>query len=78
MDVGVICACLPAIRSLLMHMFPTVFKSTTHGSTMASMSRGTPAGSRLDKISHKPKEDTSDFVPLVDMDTSSQAHFARP
>lgn len=74
MDVGVICACLPAMRSLFLHLFPGVFGTTVQGSTAATLSRSNPTASRLDKISQKPKEDTSDFVPLVDMDNSSQAN----
>ncbi|GAD97455.1 predicted protein [Paecilomyces variotii No. 5] len=73
--VGVVCACLPAIRSLLVHVFPSVFKGTTNAASKASMSHSGAANSRLDgKISQKPKEDESDFVPLVDMDNSSQAY----
>ncbi|KAJ9247285.1 hypothetical protein DTO280E4_874 [Paecilomyces variotii] len=73
--VGVVCACLPAIRSLLLHIFPSVFKSTTNAASKASMSHSGAVGSRLDgRISQRPKEDESDFVPLVDMDNSSQAH----
>lgn len=76
-DVGVICACLPAIRSLLRRVFPTAFGDTTNANSKASMSRSGGTSRLEGKISTKAKGgDESHFVPLVDMDNSSQAHLA--
>jgi len=76
----VICACLPAIRSLLRRVFPAAFGDTTKGASKGtsntySTSRS-GAGSRLEgKFSAKVKGGDEDhFVPLVDMDNSSHAH----
>lgn len=76
--VGVVCACLPAIRSLLRRVFPTAFGDTTQGNSKGSMSRSAGTGSRLDgRVTTKVKGgDESHFVPLVDFDNSSQAHLA--
>ncbi|KAI2898516.1 hypothetical protein CBS63078_7517 [Aspergillus niger] len=71
--VGVICACLPAIRSLLRTTAPKLFGDTSlnKSSGMNSTSRGT--GSRLEGAFHvRSKHDDQDFLPLVDMDHSSQ------
>ncbi|KAI2835595.1 hypothetical protein CBS115988_2031 [Aspergillus niger] len=70
--VGVICACLPAIRSLLRTTAPKLFGDTSlnKSSGMNSTSRGT--GSRLEGAFHvRSKHDDQDFLPLVDMDHSS-------
>ncbi|RYP16733.1 hypothetical protein DL765_004969 [Monosporascus sp. GIB2] len=42
--VGIVCACLPAIRSLFGAVFPRVFESTRHGSTERSTSGGGDGG----------------------------------
>ncbi|KAL1999071.1 hypothetical protein VTN02DRAFT_5106 [Thermoascus thermophilus] len=79
-DVGVICACLPSIRSLLVQLFPRVFSGSTNQGTTgvkASLSRSTPAASRLD-TSRFQNGDDSDFIPLVDRDHGSQVHLTRP
>lgn len=77
--VGVVCACLPAIRSLLRRVFPTAFGDSTQGNSRGSMSRSAGTGSRLDgKITPKVKGgDESHFVPLVDMENSSRVHLTR-
>lgn len=71
--VGVICACLPAIRSLLTRICPSIFGDTR---VQTSTSRSGGASSRLEGVVQskpKVKGDDSDFLPLVDMDNSS--HF---
>ncbi|KAJ5118996.1 hypothetical protein N7448_010705 [Penicillium atrosanguineum] len=77
-DVGVICACLPAIRSLLRLILPGFFgdtenvKSNVMNSHSHSHSRGT--GSRFEgNIYVQSKNDERNFYPLGDMDTSSEA-----
>ncbi|RYP49976.1 hypothetical protein DL768_004411 [Monosporascus sp. mg162] len=42
--VGIVCACLPAIRSLFGAAFPRMFGSTSHGSTKRSTSGGGGGG----------------------------------
>ncbi|KAF7597426.1 hypothetical protein BBP40_003673 [Aspergillus hancockii] len=69
--VGIICACLPAIRSLLTHICPSIFGDTR---VQTSTNRSGGTSSRVEAvISSKPKGDDSEFLPLVDMDHSS--HF---
>lgn len=77
--VGVVCACLPAIRSLLRRVFPTAFGDTTkansYGNSKASVSRSGGTSRLEGRMSTRVKGgDESHFVPLVDMDHSSQAH----
>ncbi|KAL1987280.1 hypothetical protein VTN96DRAFT_4308 [Rasamsonia emersonii] len=72
-DVGVICACMPAMRSFLFHLFPSVFESTIRDASASYGVGHSQTGSRLDgKISQKPKDapDESDFIPLVDVSPS--------
>ena len=82
-DVGVICACLPAIRSLLRRALPSVFGGTSHGAAAgysknsSFMSRSAGASSRLDSVRVSPRmkdEDTSHFVPLVDVEHKNGHH----
>ncbi|KAE8152129.1 hypothetical protein BDV25DRAFT_170775 [Aspergillus avenaceus] len=61
--VGVICACLPAIRSLLTRISPRLF-GDTKATTGTSRSGATSSG--VSQSKHR--GDESDFVPLVDMD----------
>ncbi|KAJ5548958.1 hypothetical protein N7513_006192 [Penicillium frequentans] len=80
-DVGVICACLPAIRSLLRRVAPTLFGDTEHVKSYglsSHQSRG--AGSRFEgpiyvhhDIHVHSKSDTRQFYPLDDMANSSEA-----
>ncbi|XHG06240.1 hypothetical protein AWENTII_009445 [Aspergillus wentii] len=76
--VGVICACLPAIRFLLRKAAPKLFGGTSVNQSFGvnSTSRGT--GSRLEGAIHvRSKHDDQDFLPLVDMDHSSQTELHR-
>lgn len=64
---------MPAIRSLLFHLFPNVFKGTMRDASASYGAGHSTSGSRLDgKISQKPKDapDESDFIPLVDVSPS--------
>lgn len=73
-DVGVICACLPAIRSLLRQAAPGIFGDTeqTKSYGMNSHTRG---NSRLDgSVYIQGKGESRQFYPLGDIETSSQAH----
>ncbi|EPS29322.1 hypothetical protein POX_f08366 [Penicillium oxalicum] len=72
-DVGVICACLPAIRSLLRHAAPGVFGDTEQNKSYGTGSHGR-GNSRLDgSISVLPKGDKGPFYPLNDFGNSSEA-----
>jgi len=72
-DVGVICACLPAIKSLLRRVSPGLFGDTTHAKSYG-MSRSRGNGSRLEgNISVQGKNDERQFYTLDDMDSSSVA-----
>lgn len=83
-DVGVICACLPAIRLLLRRCLPTAFGDTRQGT---SMSRSNMTGSRLDdsvwprpkgydEINKVPLVDMGNKVALMDMSNSSEVRLA--
>ncbi|KKK16523.1 hypothetical protein ARAM_003075 [Aspergillus rambellii] len=82
--VGVICACLPAIRALFRRVWPRIFGDTTLAKSKASLSRSLGTGSRTDGpglVSSRPKHPDDSFVPLVDMDNashSSQSHLTGP
>ncbi|RFU32999.1 hypothetical protein B7463_g3331, partial [Scytalidium lignicola] len=74
---GIICACMPAIRSLFRNIFPTVFSSTTKDASAAS---SMPKGSRVTnssiarQLSSKPKHnDEESFVQLVEMDSRGES-----
>lgn len=75
-DVGIICACLPAIRSLLRGCWPTMFGDTRHGTTAKlstsnpSVSRSTPDYSRLDDAWPRPKGLDNMDLPLMDLESS--------
>ncbi|KAJ5769095.1 hypothetical protein N7520_003654 [Penicillium odoratum] len=80
-DVGVICACLPAIRSLLRRVSPRFFGDTEPAKSygLNSNSRGT--GSRFDGpiyVHHDihVKSNDHQFYPLGDMSNSSEARLA--
>ncbi|KAF9885756.1 hypothetical protein FE257_012338 [Aspergillus nanangensis] len=78
--VGIICACLPAIRALMRRVSPGVFGDTAVGTAPSkrSGSRSVTMGSRLEtlegKVSVRVKGGHSDFVPLNNLDNSSQVH----
>ena len=71
MDVGVICACMPAMYSLFKHYFPQAFDGTSFGKSRTSGASGSRSGTgipgtqaswRRDK-----KDDVEDTVRLVDL-----------
>ncbi|OMP82494.1 hypothetical protein BK809_0006804 [Diplodia seriata] len=77
--VGIICACMPAIRALLMQWMPKVMGQTTKDKSYAATSSVTnskfggnnaiPKGSQL---SSRPKgDDDGDFIPLVDVESQA-------
>ncbi|CAI7663970.1 unnamed protein product [Penicillium glandicola] len=71
-DVGVICACLPAIRSLLRRVAPRLFGDTENAKSynLSSNSRGT--GSRPEGANVQSKNDERQFYPLEDMENTSE------
>lgn len=84
--VGVICACMPAIRSLFRHVFPTLLSQTKQdsiGSSVPKASKSAAAKSVGDKDGNgkskgkrnsiKPKhQDEGSFVQLVEMDSAER------
>ncbi|KAB8070212.1 hypothetical protein BDV29DRAFT_160660 [Aspergillus leporis] len=73
--VGIIYACLPAIRSLLTRIYPSIFGDTR---VQTSTSRSGDTSYRVEAaISSKPKGDDSDFLSLVDTDSSSRFDLER-
>jgi hypothetical protein len=80
-DVGVICACLPSIRGLFRRIWPRIFGDTAHTSSKASKPRSMGTGSRLEGggvASSRHQYADDHFLPLVDMDSSSQSNLANP
>ncbi|KAJ6031579.1 hypothetical protein N7540_002311 [Penicillium herquei] len=78
-DVGVICACLPAIRSLLRRLSPALFGDTENVKSygLNSQSRGTASRYEGPIYVHhdiQVKSNDGKFYPLGDMDNSSKAH----
>lgn len=64
--VGVICACLPALRSLFRRIWPCVFGDTQVGTSQGRRTKSTGTGSRSAL-----KHGDDHFVPLVDMGNGS-------
>ncbi|KAJ5504426.1 hypothetical protein N7463_007300 [Penicillium fimorum] len=78
-DVGVICACLPAIRSLLRRVSPGLFGDTEHAKSsygLNSHSRGT--GSQFAVAPVQNKSIDRQFYPLDDVDNSDEARLHHP
>ncbi|KAJ5415564.1 hypothetical protein N7465_004259 [Penicillium sp. CMV-2018d] len=78
-DVGVICACLPAIRSLLRRVSPRFFGDTEPAKSsyaMNSNSRGN--GSQFAGIPAPSKSADRQFYPLDELDTSDEARLHHP
>ncbi|OQE13125.1 hypothetical protein PENFLA_c054G04151 [Penicillium flavigenum] len=78
-DVGVICACLPAIRSLLRRVSPGLFGDTAKVKSsyaMDSHSRGN--GSQFAAAPTQNKNTDRHFYPLDDIDTSDEARLHHP
>ncbi|OAP59241.1 hypothetical protein AYL99_06539 [Fonsecaea erecta] len=73
MDVGVICACMPAIYSLFKHYFPKVIGGTVHGKSKGSGLSGSRSGARTPAIQLDRRRDAKDggqdFVRLVDLES---------
>ncbi|RHZ61788.1 putative integral membrane protein [Aspergillus thermomutatus] len=72
--VGVICACLPAIRALMRRLCPSMFGDTTPAASKQSGSRSGRAASRtegniLNRSSHTAWSEGK-FVPLVDLENA--------
>ncbi|KAL2808259.1 integral membrane protein [Aspergillus granulosus] len=70
-DVGLFCICLPALRSLLGHLMPSVF-----GSTKGASSAGQPLSS-LSNSQHRPRlskvgrsDANASFMQLIEMDAT--------
>ncbi|KAJ5291332.1 hypothetical protein N7478_000583 [Penicillium angulare] len=61
-DVGIICLCLPSVRSLLSRLFPRVFGSTKEASSMGHVN------SQKKLRSH---DRNTSFVQLIEMDNST-------
>ncbi|KAJ5272141.1 hypothetical protein N7524_005410 [Penicillium chrysogenum] len=78
-DVGVICACLPAIRSLLRRVSPGLFGDSAKAKSsyaMDSHSRGN--GSQFAAVPVQNKNPDRQFYPLDDIDTSDEARLHHP
>lgn len=60
-DVGIFCLCLPALRSLLGRLFPSVFGSTKEASSMGLRSS-------QKKIRTDNRDANTSFVQLIEMD----------
>ncbi|KAJ5613867.1 hypothetical protein N7528_007521 [Penicillium herquei] len=78
-DVGVICACLPAIRSLLRRVSPGLFGDTENVKSYGLNSQSRATASRYEGpiyVHHDihVKSNDGKFYPLGDMDNSSKAH----
>ncbi|KIW23700.1 uncharacterized protein PV07_11879 [Cladophialophora immunda] len=73
MDVGVICACMPAMYSLFKHYFPKIIGSTVQGKSKASGLSGSRSGARTPGIQFDRRKDDKDggqdFVRLVDLES---------
>jgi len=69
--VGVICACMPSIRSLFRHVFPSLLSQTKKDSESAGSSMPKyEKKSRERRLSSKPQHgDDGSFVQLVEMDS---------
>ncbi|CBX96377.1 predicted protein [Plenodomus lingam JN3] len=72
LDVGVMCACMPAIQSLCKRCFPKVFGMTTRGKSTgksgvsdASASNGVSKR----KLEGSKNSDRNSFIPLVEIDS---------
>ncbi|CAG8052529.1 unnamed protein product [Penicillium olsonii] len=77
-DIGVICACLPAIRSLLRRVAPGLFGDTEHANSYAVNSHSRGTGSRFEGVNVQSKNDQRDFYPLEDLDNTSESRLHHP
>ncbi|KAF2091595.1 hypothetical protein K490DRAFT_31609, partial [Saccharata proteae CBS 121410] len=69
--VGIICACMPAHRVLILKLWPRMVTNVapTKASGYGSSKGESSLNKSINQISIKPKGDDSDFVPLVDVET---------
>lgn len=69
MDIGIICACMPAVRSLLLRSFPNMMSTGTKKSTSGGWSSQQSDKKPLSNSKQQRSDlDTRDFIPLVDRD----------
>ncbi|KAH0832583.1 hypothetical protein FOPE_01153 [Fonsecaea pedrosoi] len=75
MDVGVICACMPAMYSLFKYYFPQILSGTAQGKSKASgvVVSGSRSGARTPGLQFDRRRDDkdggNDFVRLVDLES---------
>lgn len=78
-DLAVICACMPAIRALIMTVYPRVMGGTTRGKSPMPSSFG---GSGFDNKHSQPSRadvgNDKDWIPLVETVTVPSKTEARP
>ncbi|KEF52895.1 uncharacterized protein A1O9_10800 [Exophiala aquamarina CBS 119918] len=72
MDVGIICACMPALYSLFKHLAPRAFGGTMNSKSSGNFGKGiVSAGSGItaaETPADRRAQDTKDFLPLVDIE----------
>jgi hypothetical protein len=77
-DVGVICACLPAIRSLLRRVSPGLFGDTAKVKSSYAMDSHSRGNSQFAAVPTQNKNLDRQFYPLNDIDTSDEARLHHP
>ncbi|KAF2729106.1 putative integral membrane protein [Polyplosphaeria fusca] len=66
-DIGIICACMPAVRGLLLRSFPNMFSTGTNkGSSNRYSSQRSGKSRKSISKEQRVNIDTSNFIPLVD------------
>src|SRR4051812_5240184 len=76
---GIICACLPTIRALILRIFPSLKERSKHyTSSRGATTHLTASSSHIvqkitiaQQVSHRPKEDVQNFIPLEDLESNS-------
>ncbi|KAJ5545097.1 hypothetical protein N7535_006516 [Penicillium sp. DV-2018c] len=76
-DVGVICACLPAIRSLLRRLAPGLFGDTQHTKSAYGVTSHSRGNNSNFGIGNQSKSD-GQFYPLDDVEQSEEARLHHP
>lgn len=76
MDVGIVCACMPAVQALLKRIFPTIF-GTTQGDKSTGRSGYTGRTDQSNSHAQPKSVDTKDFVPLVEVGSVRDAERGR-
>jgi hypothetical protein len=68
---GIVCACMPSIRSLVRHAFPALFPATKNESSVLSLPKVANFGnmsSAKGNLNNKPKhQDQDSFVQLMEL-----------